>query len=100
MSGKPLAIVGMPHVCPKFEARPRPHVGGPIIQAGQSHVKFNGIPWAVEGGAALCSGMPGPDKHARGSSTVKINGKGVMRLGDSTQHGGKVIAGVPTILIN
>ena len=56
MSSKPLAILGMMHVCPKVDPGPKPHIGGPIIQAGQSHVKFNGIPWAVEGGAALCTG--------------------------------------------
>ena len=97
MSSKPLAIVGMMHVCPKVDPGPKPHVGGPVIQAGQSHVKFNGIPWAVEGGAALCTGMPGPDKHSKGSSKVKINGKGVMRVGDASAHGGKIVTGVPVI---
>jgi uncharacterized Zn-binding protein involved in type VI secretion len=41
--------------------------------------------------------MPGPDKMSKGSSTVKINGKGVMRVGDATGHGGKIVAGVPTL---
>lgn len=100
MAGMPLAILGMPHVCPKVDPGPKPHVGGPIIDAGQSHVKFNGILWAVEGGAALCTGMPGPDKHKKGSSIVKINGKGVMRQGDSTAHGGAIVMGVPLIMVS
>ena len=100
MSSKPLAIVGMMHVCPKVDPGPKPHVGGPITSAGQSHVKFNGIPWAVEGGSALCTGMPGPDKHSKGSGVVKINGKGVMRQGDSTAHGGKIVTGIPTITVS
>jgi len=100
MAGMPLAILGMMHVCPKADPGPKPHVGGPIIQAGQSHMKFNGIPWAVEGGAALCTGMPGPDKHQKGSAIVKINGKGVMRLGDPTAHGGKIVTGIPLIMVS
>lgn len=96
---KPLAILGMMHVCPKVASGPRPHVGGPIISAGQGHVKFNGIPWAVEGGKALCTGVPCSDGHQKGSSCVKINGKGVMRIGDSTAHGGKIVAGVPVIKV-
>lgn len=100
MAGMPLAIVGMMHVCPKVDPGPKPHVGGPITNAGQSHVKFNGILWAVEGGSALCTGMPGPDKHKKGSSIVKINGKGVMRQGDPTAHGGAIVMGVPMIMVS
>ena len=93
--GKPIAILGSPHICPKVDPGPKPHVGGPVMEAGQSHVKFNGIPLAVENGKCLCTGMPGPDKMSKGSGVVKINGKGVMRLGDSTAHGGKIVMGVP-----
>lgn len=99
MSSKPLAIIGMMHVCPKVDPGPKPHVGGPVINAGQSHVKYNGIPWAVEGGNCICTGMPGPDKHQKGSSKVRINGKGVMRIGDTTQHGGKITTGIPLIKV-
>ncbi|MEM6594852.1 MAG: PAAR domain-containing protein [Pseudomonadota bacterium] len=99
MAGRPLAILGMMHVCPQVDPGPKPHVGGPIFNAGQTHVTFNGIPWAVEGGQAMCTGMPGPDKHQTGSTIVKINGKGVMRLGDPTAHGGTIVAGVPLIMV-
>ena len=85
------------HVCPKIDPGPKPHIGGPVIDAGQSFVKFNGIPVAVEGGKCICTGMPGSDKMTKGSSLVKINGKGIMRVGDSTGHGGKITVGVPTL---
>lgn len=94
---KPVALVGSMHVCPKVDAGPKPHVGGPVVNAGQSHVRFNGIPIAVEGGHCVCTGMPGPDKMRKGSGHVKINGKGVMRIGDSTAHGGKIVIGTPAI---
>lgn len=99
MSSKPVAVVGSPHLCPRIEpgTPPRPHIGGPVISAGQSIVKINGIKVAVEGGKCLCTGKPGPDKHKTGSSKVKINGKGVMRVGDKTAHGGRIVMGVPHV---
>ncbi len=94
---KPVAHIGHMHVCPKVEPGPRPHVGGPVVDAGQSFVTFNGIPIAVESGRCLCTGMPGTDTMTKGSSLVKIDGKGIMRIGDSTGHGGKIVAGIPTL---
>ena len=94
---KPIATIGHMHVCPKVDPGPKPHVGGPVIDAGQSFVRFNGVPIAVEGGKCMCTGMPGSDKMTKGSSVVKINGKGVMRVGDSTAHGGKITVGIPTM---
>ena len=94
---KPVAHLGHMHVCPKVDPGPKPHIGGPITDAGQNFVKYNGIPLAVEGGKSMCTGMPGPDKLTKGSSLVKINGKGLMRLGDSTAHGGKLTSGIPTL---
>lgn len=93
---KPISLVGHMHVCPKVDPGPKPHIGGPVISAGQSLVTFNGIPVAVEGGQTMCTGMPGPDKMTKGSSLVKIDGKGIMRVGDSTAHGGKLTIGIPT----
>ena len=94
---KPIATLGHMHVCPKIDPGPKPHVGGPVVDAGQSLVRFNGIPLAVEGGKCMCTGMPGPDGMSKGSSLVKINGKGVMRIGDDTAHGGKLTTGIPTL---
>jgi len=94
---KPVSLLGHAHVCPKIDPGPKPHIGGPVTDAGQSLVRFNGIPVAVEGGTCLCTGLPGPDGLSRGSSLVRINGKAVMRIGDSTAHGGKMVVGVPTL---
>ncbi|MFP7675512.1 PAAR domain-containing protein [Marivita sp. S0852] len=84
------------HICPQVDPGPKPHVGGPVVRAGQSLVTFSGVPVAVEGGKCTCTGMPGPDDMTKGSSLVKINGRGVMRIGDDTGHGGKLTVGVPT----
>ncbi|WP_298360670.1 PAAR domain-containing protein [uncultured Litoreibacter sp.] len=93
---KPISLMGHMHICPKVDPGPKPHVGGPVIDAGQSLVTFNGVHVAVEGGKTMCTGMPGPDTMTKGSSLVKINGKGIMRVGDATGHGGKLTVGVPT----
>jgi uncharacterized Zn-binding protein involved in type VI secretion len=92
---KPVSLLGHAHVCPMVDPGPKPHVGGPVFSPGQSFVRYNGIPVAVEGGQCLCTGMPGQDGLAKGSSIVRINGKGLMRIGDATSHGGKLVAGVP-----
>ncbi len=92
---KPISLVGHMHVCPKVDPGPRPHVGGPIVDAGQSFVKYNGVPVAIESGKSLCTGVPATDALQKGSNLAKINGKSIMRIGDSTSHGGKIVAGVP-----
>ena len=56
---------------------------------------LNGIPMATVGGTCICVGPP--DTMTQGSSVVKIMGKGVVRLGDSTAHGGKLVMGIPTV---
>lgn len=89
---RPVATLGHMHTCPIPG-----HVGGPVIVPGQSHVRFNGIPLAVQGGQCLCTGVPVPSQHSVGSSTVRINGKQIMRIGDTTAHGGKIVTGVPTL---
>ncbi len=40
---------------------------------------------------------PLPDPMVKGSGMVKINGYGVMRIGDKTAHGGRIAMGVPTL---
>ncbi len=89
--GKSVALVGHLHTCPI-------HGGGPVMNPGQAFVRFNGIPLAVEGGQCGCPGSPPlPDPMVKGSGTVKINGRGVMRIGDKTAHGGRIAMGVPTL---
>ncbi len=88
---KPIAHLGHLHSCPI-------HGGGTVLNPGQVFVRFNGIPLAVEGGQCGCPGMPPlPDPMVKGSNTVKINGRGVMRIGDKTAHGGKIVMGIPTL---
>ncbi|MCA2442534.1 MULTISPECIES: PAAR domain-containing protein, partial [Vibrio] len=50
-----------------------------------------------KGDKLVCIGPP--DSISAGSSSVKINGKPAARSGDSTSHGGKILVGVPTVLI-
>lgn len=91
--GMPIAVMGSMHTCPMVDPGPKPHVGGPVVNAGQALVFFNGMPVAVEGGTCICVGPP--DTMMKGSMLVKINGRGVMRVGDTTSHGGRIVVGMP-----
>jgi len=93
--GKPAAVLGSNHVCPKTTGT-TPHVGGPAL-ATSANVSVGGLPIAVVGDKLVCVGPP--DSIASGSSSVTANGKPVARLGDSTGHGGKIVAGNPTVLV-
>lgn len=94
---QPVSTIGAMHVCPKVEPGPVPHVGGPIIESGgNTIVKIFGIPVAVVGAKCICIGPP--DSVTQGSSIVKINGKPIVRMGDGTAHGGKVIIGMPIVM--
>jgi uncharacterized Zn-binding protein involved in type VI secretion len=55
------------------------------------------LPAARAGDMATCVGPP--DTIAKGSATVLIGGAPAARLGDSTGHGGAIVAGLPTVLI-
>ena len=87
------------HVCPMVTpgVPPVPHVGGPILPPGAVNVLIGGLPAAVMGDTAVCTGPP--DSLIKGSATVLIGGKPAVRMGDSTAHGGTVVAGFPTVLI-
>ncbi len=92
---KPAARVGDMHSCPMVTGTV-PHVGGPIIQ-GSTTVLIGGMPAAVVGNQAACTGPP--DVLALGSATVLIEGMPAVRMGDTTAHGGTVLGGEPTVLI-
>ena len=94
--GQPAARVGDMHICPMVTGTV-PHVGGPISGPGEPTVLIGGMPAAVLGDMAVCSGPP--DSLVMGSSTVFIGGKPAVRLGDSTAHGGSIILGEFTVLI-
>lgn len=90
------ARVGDMHVCPMVSGTV-PHVGGPIMPAGDPTVLIGGMPAAVMGDKCTCTGPP--DSITIGSSTVLIGGKPAARMGDSTAHGGSIVAGCATVLI-
>ena len=92
----PAARVTDMHVCPMFDG-PKPHVGGPILPAGDPTVLIGGLPAARVGDMATCAGPP--DTIIVGSGTVLIGGMPAARVGDSTAHGGSIILGCMTVLI-
>lgn len=88
-----VSLKGHNHVCPMVEPGPKPHVGGPVEDAGQDFVTVGGIPVAIVGGTCICQ-AGGPDPIAGGSSVLFIEGKAVARIGDPTGHGGRVVEGL------
>lgn len=93
----PAARVTDMHVCPMVDPGPKPHVGGPILPPGAPTVLIAGQPAAVVGDQCLCVGSP--DVIVAGSATVFFGGKPAARLGDSTAHGGSIVAGCPSVII-
>ena len=92
----PAARVNDMHVCPMVTGTV-PHVGGPILPAGEPTVLIGGMPAARMGDMATCTGPP--DSIVMGSATVLIGGMPAARLGDSTAHGGAIVVGCPTVMI-
>lgn len=93
---KPAARVGDMHTCPMSDG-PKPHVGGPVAGPGISTVIAQGAPVAVMSDIATCNGPP--DIVVAASSTVFAGGLAVARMGDSTAHGGVIVAGSPLVLV-
>lgn len=87
------------HSCPMQTPAlpPIPHVGGPVVGPGVATVLIAKLPAAVIGDSCVCVGPP--DSIVKGSGTVMIGGKPAARLGDTTAHGGSVVAGEPTVMI-
>jgi len=56
------------------------------------------LPVTRQGGKLVRTGPS--DTITGGSAGVFINSKAVTRTGDSTAHGGKIVAGNPTVLID
>jgi uncharacterized Zn-binding protein involved in type VI secretion len=93
----PAARVTDMHTCPKVEPGPVPHVGGPVLPAGEPTVLIGYMPAARQGDMLVCVGPP--DTIQRGSGTVLIGNKPAARLGDPTAHGGVIVLGCPTVNI-
>jgi len=85
------------HTCPMVNPGGVPHVGGPVVGPGVASVIIGGMPAAVAGDIAVCTGPP--DSIAKGSATVMIGGRPAARQGDLTAHGGVIVAGNPTVQI-
>ena len=87
------------HTCPQVTPGlvPVPHVGGPVVGPGVPNVLICSLPAAVVGDLATCVGPP--DTIAKGSATVMIGGRPAARVGDTTAHGGSIVAGCPTVII-
>ena len=86
------------HTCPMVDPGPKPHVGGPVLPPGAPTVLIGGLPAARVGDMCTCAGPP--DAIAAGSTKVIIAGKPAARVGDKTAHGGVIVAGFPTVMIN
>jgi uncharacterized Zn-binding protein involved in type VI secretion len=85
------------HTCPMVTGVV-PHVGGPILPPGGITVLIAGMPAARVGDMCTCVGPP--DVIAKGSMTVMIGGMPAARMGDITAHGGTIVLGAPTVMIN
>lgn len=93
----PAARVGDMHVCPMVTVLV-PHVGGPILPPGAITVLIGGMPAARVTDMCVCVGPP--DVIVLGSFTVLISGLPAARMLDMTAHGGVIVMGYPTVLIN
>lgn len=93
----PAARISDMHVCPMITGVV-PHVGGPILPPGCPTVLIGGLPAARVSDMAVCTGPP--DVIVMGSTTVLIGGMPAARMGDTTAHGGTIILGCFTVLIN
>lgn len=92
----PAARVADAHVCPMSEG-PKPHVGGPVLPAGEPTVLIGFMPAARAGDKAVCIGPP--DTISQGEPSVLIGSSEAARIGDPTVHGGKIVSGCFTVVI-
>src|SRR5262245_25986945 len=93
----PAARITNLHTCPKVEPGPVPHVGGPILPAGEPTVLIGYLPAARVGDKAVCVGPP--DTISQGEESVLIGHKKAARIGDMTDHGGIIVEGCMTVII-
>ena len=111
--GQPICCLGDFHIC-NITIPPTPvspavkHLGGPVVQPGQFHVRVMGRPVAVVSGMTICMNLitppgappvPTPDPMVKGSMMVRINNLPVMRVTDLCSHGGQMQTGNPMVKI-
>ncbi len=99
MPATPAARLTDMHVCPMVTpgTPPIPHVGGPISGPCAPTVIIGGLPAARIGDMAVCVGPP--DAITMGSATVVTSGMPQARISDACAHGGKIVAGCPTVIV-
>lgn len=96
---QPAARISDMHTCPMVDpASGVPHVGGPILPPGCPTVLIGGLPAARLTDLATCVGPP--DTILMGSARVLIGGLPAARMGDATLHGGVIVMGCPTVLLD
>ena len=95
----PAARITDMHTCPMQTPAvpPIPHGGGPVSGPCVPNVLIGKLPAAVIGDMCVCVGPP--DSIVKGSATVMIGNKPAARMGDTTAHGGVIVAGCPTVMI-
>lgn len=91
----PAARVADLHVCPLVDGKP--HVGGPVLPAGEVTVIIGYSPAARVGDKAVCVGPV--DTISRGEASVIIGNRDAARQFDATAHGGKVTTGCLSVII-
>ncbi len=92
----PASRISDMHVCPMVTGI-IPHVGGPIA-LGCFTVLTGMLPQARIGDMAVCVGPP--DAIALGAFTTLVGGMPAARIGDMTVHGGNIVLGCFTVIIN
>jgi len=80
--------------CPLCDGT-KSHMGGAIVD-GAVTVRIGGLPAALVGSVCMCL-SPKTATVATGSATVRICGRPAARRGDSTDHGGTIRTGCPTV---
>lgn len=95
----PIARLNDMHLCPMQTPAvvPIPHVGGPLIGPGAPTVLAGGVPISVLGDTAVCFGPP--DVMVLAAFSVLAEGKPVVRICDTSAHGGVTLIGLPTVLV-
>ena len=95
--GKPAITIQGTHLCPQSDGN-KPH-GVSQITPDKPSVFIGKIPVAKADDKMQCTSSTKPNSIKTGSKTVFINGKGVARSGDSTDHNGTLTGGSTTVFI-
>ncbi|HKS88693.1 MAG TPA: M91 family zinc metallopeptidase [Stellaceae bacterium] len=84
------------HVCPAVTGVV-PHVGGPIIPPCEPTVLTGFLPQARITDQLICVGPI--DFIVQGATSVLVGGLFAARITDQCAHGGKIVTGLPTVII-